>query len=706
MPLTVGTDLVSITNAESTLNWVGIGAGGSLALEPDFSAQGSNSISRAVSGAATEKGMWYDLGAGATLNFNPGGLHRGKLVYVWLRCNTPTLIQTMQNGGLSIWIGSTTVNYNEYYVGGSDYGIPDSEGWVCYVIDPTLPASKIGGTGADLSALRYFGATIETTAAAKGQNIGIDRISYGKGLLTGSGASTSGSGFSDFANWDWGTKLNRYGLITVQNGIIFAKCKFVIGATTGSAPTTFTSNNETIVWETPMYMTGTNRAKSMRDVDVSGSYYWGIEVKGNSAGDTNVTFGTLVGTDQGRSGDNFSVASNSVITSGSNRTQWRLDGNDGSVEGFDVYGTTFKDLTATSPTSSFDYSGLTVNDKNFSNFYDGCGRISFGAMQVRNCTVLNSVTDATDGAVLWDSNTNIAECSFINNSRAVVFESTTGTPFEFQNVSFDPSTNAVRNESNGAITINITGTGGTVPTAENAGTSTTTIASAVSLEVNGVTEGTRCSMIASSGSLTGQELLGGYASSAGSVTSTFTGSTPQQVIVKARNSGIVAAVIQDDGGVYTNYTNDARDKTGTSDIVLLPAIPALNDAVYIGGFNQFSEIEVKITSPGTTYSLTWEYFNGSWVTLTATDSTNSLQTTGWGKVIFTAPSNWTTTTINSQGPYYYVRGRVTTGGGTGVSAEEITLSGTTKYLPFTLNGTITGTGLSITAVWIEDSNAR
>ncbi len=200
--------------------------------------------------------------------------------------------------------------------------------------------------------------------------------------------------------------------------------------------------------------------------------------------------------------------------------------------------------------------------------------------------------------------------------------------------------------------------------------------------------------------------MSGYANSSGVVTGSFSGTTPQAVIVRARNGGIVNAAIQEEDGVgFTDFTNAAREDAGTDDVDFLPATISVNDAFYIGGLAKFAEALINVTQAGDTYVGTWEYFNGSWVALTNTDGTNSFFTTGYNKVEFTAPSDWVTTTINSQGPFFYIRFRVTTGGGSQPQGERITLNETTKYLPFEGSTTIeSGTGATTTAVWIVDTN--
>ena len=264
---------------------------------------------------------------------------------------------------------------------------------------------------------------------------------------------------------------------------------------------------------------------------------------------------------------------------------------------------------------------------------------------------------------------------------------------------------AIVNTSNGLVTINVTD-GGT-PYIRNTGTSTTVVNVSVPLEINGVTEGSYGVMIGNGGAADGVEVLSGYANSSGVIAGSFAGSTPQNVFVKVRNSGLInAAIMEDNGTSFTDYTNDARNKGVTNDVNLLPASPASNDAFYFGGLEEFEKLKIHVTTAGSTYVLAWEYWNGAWTSLSVTDGTSSFTATGWGTVTFTAPVDWATTSVNSQGPFYYVRARVTTGGGAQPQAEEVSLYNTVKYLPFNSTGTIqSGSGLTSTAVWIIDTNA-
>ena len=114
----------------------------------------------------------------------------------------------------------------------------------------------------------------------------------------------------------------------------------------------------------------------------------------------------------------------------------------------------------------------------------------------------------------------------------------------------------------------------------------------------------------------------------------------------------VDAAISDDGGVQTDDTGDAND-AGANDVALLPAAPATNDAFYIGSSVRFDRISIDLTTVGVgTWTITWEYWNGSsWSTLTDIEGNTSF-TAGIGAFktgelqvfAFDAPSNWSTRT--------------------------------------------------------------
>jgi hypothetical protein len=385
MALTVTTDLTIITTAETATGWTIFGSGGGgVLLEPDFFVQGANCVSRAVSGAGTLKGGTFLAG---TLNYTT--THAGKLVYIWLRVNTAQLIDTRANGGLRIVIGSGATSpaaaagaWSAWYVDGSDT-IPAETGWRCYVIDPTLPPSTSFGT-LDLTDVRHYGAVILTTATAKGQNLGIDQISYGLGELRCRGApAVAGAGFAEMLAADYGTIANRYGILTERGGIIYAQGKVVIGDAVSTNTTDFTSEDETIVWERRTYWDGTSERACVKDVNPNtGLAYHGLDLRGNGSGDTNVTLGVKVGTGDaasGRSGPSFL----------GHRGYVAFDLDDGSVEAVKIYGTTFRQLRG-----GIDMSGNGAADEFVGNIVTGCGTFQAGPVEVRACNFIANLGGA------------------------------------------------------------------------------------------------------------------------------------------------------------------------------------------------------------------------------------------------------------------------------------------------------------------------
>jgi hypothetical protein len=111
-------------------------------------------------------------------------------------------------------------------------------------------------------------------------------------------------------------------------------------------------------------------------------------------------------------------------------------------------------------------------DDMFATTFNGCGRLDSN-MEMRNCNILNSVATTTDGAFIWRTGvTDIADSQFINNSRAIVFETGTGGPFTFTGLRFSGNTFDVRNESGTNITINLVSGANASTKEESSGTIT------------------------------------------------------------------------------------------------------------------------------------------------------------------------------------------------------------------------------------------
>lgn len=121
----------------------------------------------------------------------------------------------------------------------------------------------------------------------------------------------------------------------------------------------------------------------------------------------------------------------------------------------------------------------------------------------------------------------------------------------------------------------------------------------------------------------------------------------------------VKGAAQDNGGVFTDYTPEARSGAA-NDVELLPVSPAVDDAFYIGSDIPASMVTVDVDQAGVgTWAITWEYYNGSsWTALSGVDDrTSAFSVLGRNIVTWTVPADWSTTTIVSISAYW-VRARV------------------------------------------------
>jgi hypothetical protein len=124
--------------------------------------------------------------------------------------------------------------------------------------------------------------------------------------------------------------------------------------------------------------------------------------------------------------------------------------------------------------------------------------------------------------------------------------------------------------------------------------------------------------------------------------------------------GFLTGAIADDGGSTTDQTGNANSTAGT--LTLLPSTPAVNDAYYFG-YNDatFTTLQILISTQGVgTWTITWEYYNGSsWAALSGvSDGTSGFTAaTGWQAVTWTLPGDWAKTTIRDK-TAYFVRARV------------------------------------------------
>lgn len=351
-----------------------------------------------------------------------------------------------------------------------------------------------------------------------------------------------------------------------------------------------------------------------------------------------------------------------------------------------------------------------------------CSLLGMGSIRVRNgaflkkTTIDAAVTPAKHAALdLGGSDPTadtVRDLVIQNCSKGVLLKGTGDVTYNFRNIKFSGNTNDVRVDFgvSDTVTINILD-GGDAPTVDNVNGSTVNVVNAVTVRTEGLTEGAAVKIIANEtvGTVTsGDTLSEGLAGSDGvySYSQNYEGAfnpSGLDVIVRARNQGFPNAAIADDGGSLTDETT-ASNSTTLNDMTLLPATPVVNDAYYFGHNEEFGQVKLELSTVAIgTLNIVWEYWDGgAWSTLTKTDGTSNF--TQSGTISWPIPNDWADTTVNGQGPYRYVRARLSAF----VSILQVPKGrfcklDVTRYLPFTQNRVITSDGLTVVATWIEDT---
>ena len=136
-----------------------------------------------------------------------------------------------------------------------------------------------------------------------------------------------------------------------------------------------------------------------------------------------------------------------------------------------------------------------------------------------------------------------------------------------------------------------------------------------------------------------------------------------------------AVLVEDNsGGTYEDMTAEAIDPTDGSDLgsandlFIMPsgATEAADDSFIVGAAEVFDIFSINLTTLGVQGGATvlaFEYVTATgpdvWSTLSSVVDNTTEWTTGELVTIrWQLPTNWVTTTINSQGPFYYMRVRI------------------------------------------------
>lgn len=687
----------SLFNGEATTNIVDTVGSAAGTLDAEIYYTANNSVGQYCT--STRTGLLYNAGATQSAWANS---HFKILV----NCGIVGLLATIVNGGMTVrFTGPTVTNWFEFRVGGSDsWPTAFSGGWVLFVVDIQATPSLTNGTPPATNACQRVGVTFVTggTMPRMSDNTWMDNIEYlpdgNSGILIeGRNAGTT--------PWKWSDVV---GTAAIRNAATARSGP--AGSVILASPVTFFANDAST-----HEFSDTNQIILFDDQPFIATDFKKLTQIGTASGTSNLTAGVKTGTgDDATGGQGWVIAASGA--------SWALDVDDTNITSSNWYGCQFTQ----GGTLNCDGAAVSI----ISTLLNSVFRVhADGAEFLRNTVVQQAGTD--NNGFLWTSDmSDVVFCSFTAFSGSpaslgghaiqlhtpyTATQTSKGNTFTSYTADNTADAAIYNNQAN-AVTLNVT-EGGTTPTVRNGTSATTSVNSAVTVSLSGVTRGTSIKFIADEtvGTVTkGDVLSEGFADINGaySFSLNYEGAfgAGLDVRVVARNQGVAVAAIAADGGVFTNETDEASSNL-TADMTLLPAVPAVSDAYYFAHSGQFLRLKLDIStalaqsSPPT---LVWEYWNGAWVSLSGVvDGTNALQTAGENIVSWNTPSGWSTTTVNAQGPLYYVRVRLSAVGTitTVPVGRKVTLD-TARYLPYSANRIITSSGLSDTATWTEDTIAK
>ena len=381
---TYATDLVDIDLAESVTGWTAInfsgGGGGAPAAGVDTLMQGVSNVDRPVSNA--ERGIIYDDGAVLT-----AAVATGVHIFQWLFNGTPGLSDNLATRGAYVIAGTgSSTDLVQFHVEGNDtYGAAPRVGR-CYPYRYINTTSAVppyrtldGSPGATP---RYFGAGLKTTATAKGSNLGVDAVRYGKGLFitageAGDAASFDGAQQKNDANVSG--DYNRWGLFTLAGGSYELQGIFAIGQnTSGTATECYfeDSNRNIIILDNPHV----ESTFSQIILDHASTVVnW-----------TNISITALGTNDVGR------LVCNNASTTGT------------------IDGGTYTDIGISTLRAGLSFDGTT---------WRGTDQITTNGATLTNCTITDSIAAVSAVVVASVAEMDdITNCSFVDNNILVVLE--------------------------------------------------------------------------------------------------------------------------------------------------------------------------------------------------------------------------------------------------------------------------------------------
>lgn len=178
MAITLVTYPTIVTNAESgdSAFW-GIIGGTVPSVRNRTDAISSQSRVRTAFNVSNQ-GFWFRKTSNVDLS-NEGFFSEGSCVGAWVKVKNPGYLASRASGGLSLVVGTDSLNYGVWHVGGNDT-ISPYDGWRKYWVDLSKAANATVGSGLTKTTAKIFGVRYNNSALADSDygNIMLDLINY------------------------------------------------------------------------------------------------------------------------------------------------------------------------------------------------------------------------------------------------------------------------------------------------------------------------------------------------------------------------------------------------------------------------------------------------------------------------------------------------------------------------------------------------
>lgn len=424
-----------------------------------------------------------------------------KVIYFWFSLGSVAWLNLKSAGGLKLRIESSATDYGEWYVAGKDT-LPHN-GFICHAVHTSQAFDVSGGT-VNKAAINKV--TITALGSFPGKAyLWLDALRNGTYLQIKGGTSSVPAKMQDLTDAEE-TTANRYGVLSKAGGIYFIQGQLLIGSTTAAEDTYFKDTSQVVVFKNALITSG----------------FYEIKVQGNSTATTQkVFFGNKSGT-AGIQGISFRCES------ATQTPKFKFTATDTYVTDLGVYGSGF----VAADTISLPPYSATREVLNTS--FESCAEVLPNTCTLTNCNFISSPAEACR---ISSTSHNVTSSNFISCSRGTHIPNI-GT-YTFNALKFSSCTYDIKNSSAGLVTVNATN-GSNVSTYENTGGGSTTINNTVTLEINGVSNGTRCRIEKTSD---GTALLSGTATTLDDTGVTYKATAQwnyvasTQVRVKARLAG-------------------------------------------------------------------------------------------------------------------------------------------------------------------------